>query len=605
MSSHYFSLLGKILALQRRIRVRPALYLVPAIFAFIAAIFEGAGMGLLVPVANAFLSRDVTFLNNVWGFRHLLSFLPQTIAGSQRNLFFMLVGLLVLSVSLKNIFRYIGQVILFCLVGRSTDNLRKELIARCLKFGKLFFDEERVGRNSTVLTQFSTQALLPLLSSDTYLGALFSVTAYLIVMTIISWQLTLFALPLLVLLNISINFLVRRIVRLSKAIAHRIGMLNGRTVEILGTIPFIQSFNMQRKEGQRYGLLSSEIASLTFRMSAVRAVIYPLQEIGVFLSILLLFSAMLFLIVKQNIGSAASFGIYFYLVLNITSKYQILTNVHAALGESSGALDAVMDILDEKQGHIVPSGSKVFAGLQHAIEIRNLDFSYNSKTRVLNDLSFSIEKGKTTAIVGATGTGKTTIIHLLLRHYDCPGNSILLDGTDIRAFTHDSIRAHLAVVSQETFLLNDTLRHNLTYGTQNISEEKLQRIIETARLQRVISRLPEGTESLIGDRGVQLSGGEKQLVSIARALLRGADIIIFDEATSALDSVTESLVQEAIKDASQNRTTVIIAHRFSTIEHAEKIVVIDNGHCIEEGNLKTLQNQNGKFAELFRKHRLI
>lgn len=208
-------------------------------------------------------------------------------------------------------------------------------------------------------------------------------------------------------------------------------------------------------------------------------------------------------------------------------------------------------------------------------------------------------KGKMLAIVGPTGAGKSTLINLLMRYYECPANSILLDGEDIHNFTLESYLKHTALVSQETLLLHDSLRNNIAYGLNNVPESDLQKAIECARLNDFIADLPHGLETLIGDRGVKLSGGEKQRVSIARALLKGAEILILDEATSSLDSKTENLIQEAIDEAVQGRTSIVIAHRLSTIKNADKIVVIENGEYREGGTLNELLEKKDIFYSLW------
>jgi len=200
-----------------------------------------------------------------------------------------------------------------------------------------------------------------------------------------------------------------------------------------------------------------------------------------------------------------------------------------------------------------------------------------------------------TAIVGPTGSGKTTIVNLLLRFYDCPPDSIFIDGVDIRKFSLKSLRQHMALVSQETLLFNDTLRANIAYGIDNISDKQIMDVIEKARLYDFIMKLPQGLNTLIGDRGVQLSGGEKQRVSIARAILKGSEILILDEATSSLDTRTEKLIQEAIEKAAENKTVIAIAHRLSTIKNADKIVVIEDGRIIEKGLMQDLLARKGKF----------
>ncbi|MDP7477523.1 MAG: ATP-binding cassette domain-containing protein, partial [Candidatus Peribacteraceae bacterium] len=273
------------------------------------------------------------------------------------------------------------------------------------------------------------------------------------------------------------------------------------------------------------------------------------------------------------------------------------------IANASGPLDEILEVLSDEGKPFVEGGDKEFSGLSDELRFKNLTFSYSDDRTILSDVSFVMPKGKMTAIVGPTGAGKSTLISLLMRYYECPEASIFLDKEDIREFTLDSYLKRTALVSQETLLLHESLRNNIAYGLNDVSEDDLQNAIKSARLDDFIASLPKGLDTLIGDRGVKLSGGEKQRVSIARALLKGADILILDEATSSLDSKTEHLIQEAIDEAVQGRTSIVIAHRLSTIKHADKIVVIEEGQCKEEGTLDDLLAKKGVFFGLWEQQR--
>ncbi len=214
---------------------------------------------------------------------------------------------------------------------------------------------------------------------------------------------------------------------------------------------------------------------------------------------------------------------------------------------------------------------------------------------MLEDISFSVEKTKMTAIVGPTGSGKTTLMSVLMRFYDCEPGMLYVDGMDIREYTLESLRSRMALVSQDTLLFNDTIGNNIAYGLKDVTKKQIQTAVEEASLADFVAKLPQGLDTIVGDRGVQLSGGEKQRVSIARALLKGADILILDEATSSLDSRTEALIQTAIDRVTKGKTSIVIAHRLSTIKNADTIVVIEHGKCVEQGALEELLAKKGVF----------
>jgi ABC-type multidrug transport system fused ATPase/permease subunit len=292
--------------------------------------------------------------------------------------------------------------------------------------------------------------------------------------------------------------------------------------------------------------------------------------------------------------------VYFYIVMNASSKFGTLSGFRGTLAAATGPLSEVRRIFTEEGKFFVRGGSKHFTGIGSEIACKDLSFSYDDDRTVLSHISFILPKGAMTAIVGPTGAGKSTLINLFMRYYDCPPQSIFVDGTDIREFTLESYLEHVALVSQETLLLHDSLRNNILYGIRReVGDAELNSVLKQARLTDFIGKLSQGVDTLIGDRGVRLSGGEKQRVSIARALLKGADILILDEATSSLDSETEKLIQEAIDEAVQGRTSIVIAHRLSTIRNADKIVVVQDGTIAEEGDLETLLQNKGAFSRLW------
>jgi len=605
MLKREFEVLGKILWIQKKTHIHPAYYIGPLILSVVAAVFEGVGMGLLVPMLNGFLTKDFSFIKEISGLGHLLAFVPDTIMGSDKGLFGFLIGIFVIVIGCKNIFRYLATLGMSYVGVRSIHHLRKHLFKRYLSFGKLYFDRTTVGKEDVIISQFSKDALRPLLFCDKYVNSFFSLLGYLVVMSLISWKLTLFAIPLFFIMNLAIGKIIGKLRVLSRSVAESSAEMGKKTVEILGFVPFVKSFNMEAEEERRYADVSDKTSRLSFRATAIQHLIAPLQELVTMLAVLILLSGMLYLMVRGEMGSAPSFLVYFYLVLNSASKFGTVSSFRGILAQSHGSVERVTEVFNDEEKFFVPEGPKEFTGLQKGIKLNDLRFSYNSDAEVLKGLSFSIEKNSSVAIVGTTGAGKTTIINLLLRHYDCPTDSIIVDGTDIREFTLASLRKHIALVSQESFLLHDSLRNNIVYGLPKQKEEDIMRAVEQARLKEYVEQLPQGLDTLIGDRGVKLSGGEKQRVSIARALLKGADILILDEATSSLDSKTERLIQEAIDEAIKDRTAIVIAHRLSTIKDVDKIVVVENGKCVEEGSLDALLNRKGKFHELWEEQKFF
>ena len=585
--------------LLRRIHISPAYLLIPISLSLLSAAFEGAGMGLLIPILNGFLQQNFAFAKETPYLSDIVNLLPDSVLNSDRMLFVvMLVGFIVIY-TLKNVLRFLSVVTTSYFSERSLHHLRKTLFTQYLSFGKLFFDTTNIGHHSTLLMDFTKWALTPLSSIDKLINAMFSLVAYLVVMFVISWRLTLVALPLFVLLHYAVRFIMIRVKALSRAMAKRGSELGKKSIEILSTIPLVKSYRTEHREQKLYADISNEKAKIDFQVRTLQALLLPVQEIiTLFVATGILMGALAFF-GREQIASAPAIIVYFYIVLNASNKFGALSAFRSTLAACTGPLDEVLILFDDSSKYFVRGGDKKFAGLKHEIEFKNLSFGYADDRTVLKNLSFTFKKGKMTAIVGPTGAGKSTLISLLMRYYDCPEKSIFVDGTDIRELTLDSYLHHVALVSQETLLLHDSLRNNITYGLADVPDAKVYEVIERARLADYIAQLPDGLNTLIGDRGVKLSGGEKQRVSIARALLKGSDILILDEATSSLDSKTEQLIQGAIDDAIQGRTAIVIAHRLSTIKHADTIVVFENGGLIEEGTLDELLENKGTFSELW------
>lgn len=588
-----------ILTLLKKIHIHPGYFTVPILLSIGAATFEGFGMGLLIPMLSGFLSKDYSFIKTVPILGRLIEFLPLSVTSSDKMLFLVLIGVFVSVILLKNILRYSASLSMSYLGTRTTHHLRKQVFNAYLGFGKLYFDQTSIGHHSIVLSQFTTEALQPLLNIDRFFHAIFSITAYLVVMCAISWKLTLVCIPLFAVLHFGVRRLIEVIRHLSKLSAERASDSGKKVIEILSTITLVKAFNTEEKERLHYTDISDERARLEYRTNILRQLIGPLQETITLFAALLLLSGMLYLLVQEGQTTAPSFLVYFYLILNISNKFGVFSGFQSNLANASGPVREVTHVFDTIGKSIVPDGPKKFLGLERLIEFRDLTFSYASNRKILEGLSFTVEKNAATALVGPTGAGKTTIINLLLRFYDCPPGAIFLDGKDIRSFSSASLRAHMAVVSQDTLLLHDTLRSNIVYGQDAVTEKELSEVVRRARLQDYVKLLPQGLDTLVGDRGVKLSGGEKQRVSIARALLKKADILILDEATSSLDSETEKLVQEAIDEVIRGKTAIVIAHRLSTIKNAQKIVVIDQGKCTEEGTHDELLAKQGLFYRLW------
>lgn len=589
-----WSNLRQMLTLLKKAGMRPAYFIVPGLISAIAAAFEGLSVVLLVPIVQGLFNKDFTFVKTAPYLSDVIARLPASWTATDHDVLVLILGLFIASVILKNLCRYASMMTMSFLAYRTAHHLRKQIFSHYLGFGKLFFDRSTIGHHSTVLSNFTELAMNPVIGVDRSINQVFSIIAYAFVLCSISWKLTLVAVPLFVLLHFSVTFVIKKIRKISAQIALASKSVQKKSLETLSTIPLVIAYNAQETEKEKYKTLSDDLSKSWFRSSIFNNLINPMNELETLIAMIAVVAVIFFLLPGENIAPSA-LVVYFYLVMNAAIKFSTLTTFRSQIATASGPVSEILKVFEGKDTFVVPSGADTFGGLKDKIEFRNFHYAYPGGRKVLTDISFDIKKGAMTAIVGPTGSGKTTLVNILLRYYDCDPNMLFVDGKDIRDYTLESLRSHMAIVSQDTLLFNDTIRNNIAYGLKNVSDERVRQAIDEASLTEFIAKLPKGLDTLVGDRGVQLSGGEKQRVSIARALLKGADILILDEATSSLDSQTEALIQEAIDRVTKGKTSIVIAHRLSTIKHAEKIVVIDHGKCTEQGTLDELIAKKGTF----------
>ncbi|MDX1492830.1 MAG: ABC transporter ATP-binding protein, partial [Longimicrobiales bacterium] len=394
----------------------------------------------------------------------------------------------------------------------------------------------------------------------------------------------------------TINRRVERIAREGVEVDRR---LRSRIVDILGSIPLVKAYSQERATARAYADVLREAEEIAVRRGRVISLRYPVEEVVILLVMLVVQGAVVFYVGDFRPGDLAAFGAFLLILQQSLRDYKYVSEFSLKVSEEIPRLEAVAGLFVDDGKFIVPSGPRRFETLRDAIEVRGLDFGYQDGVETLRNIDVTIEAGKVTAIVGPTGAGKTTFVDLIARFYDVEPGTIFLDGVDIREYSLPSLHDTMAIVSQDVWLLNGTLRQNLTFGlARDADDEELMEALRDVELLRFVRRLRKGLDTEIGDRGVQLSGGQRQRVALARALLRDPDILILDEATAALDSVIEQRVARAILERAEGRTLIVIAHRLSTIRGANKILVLREGRIVEEGRWEELVALGGHFTEL-------
>lgn len=412
------------------------------------------------------------------------------------------------------------------------------------------------------------------------------------------WKYAFVIVVVLPILGIPLAIFAKKLKKASKDSMVQISEIYTSLQEILSGFSVIKSFCKEKHENTRFSINNKDYYNVQQRITRVDARTTPVME---FLSmtgvaIVLWFGG------KDVIDGVWTLGDFTAFILAITQMYQPIKNfaqLNSTIQKASAGSERVFEILDENPSIVSLANSKNLDTFSQDIVYKNVTFSYEKDKQILKDINIDIKKGQTVAFVGSSGSGKSTIANLILRFYDVDNGEILVDGINIKDLSLSSLRDKIGVVSQDVFLFNDTVKYNISYGKMDATDEEIENAAKAANAHKFISKMPNGYNTLIGERGMKLSGGEKQRIAIARAMLKNPPILILDEATSALDTESEKLVQEAIDTLMKNRTVVLIAHRLSTVKNADKIVVIDKGCVAEVGKHQDLLDKNGIYASLY------
>jgi subfamily B ATP-binding cassette protein MsbA len=369
--------------------------------------------------------------------------------------------------------------------------------------------------------------------------------------------------------------------------------------ETLANQTIVKAYQAEEREIGRFRHVAGLIARANMRTSRLASIAPPILEfIGYAGLVVLLFFGLRE--INANRMVAAEFFTFLFFLFRSYDPIRKLSRQHNDLSRAFAAAKDVWSILDEQEKLIGPAKPRELSPLRSNIEIRNVTFRYGQRDKdILKSINLDIPKGSTIALVGESGGGKSSLIKLIQRLYDPASGEIWWDGTDLRDAQISSLRRHIGLVTQETVLFNDTVRYNISYGKPDASPEDITNAARTAFADGFVSELPKGYDTVVGERGVFLSGGQRQRIAIARAVLKGAPVLILDEATSALDTESEALVQKALANLMQGKTSIVIAHRLSTIRRADKIVVMEKGEVVEIGTHHELLALNGKYRKLY------
>ena len=509
-------------------------------------------------------------------------------------------GAIVVSVILANIFRYLSQRILKTVEAQTIASLRQAVFEKTMKLHFGFFNNERKGNLMAHLTTDVQEVENSIGRAFTAaIKEVFTLVMYFITLFNMSVKLTLFSLIILPLSSGVIALISRKLRRAARDVQSLQSSMVSTLDEVFGGMRIVKGFNAEKVVSEKFRKENYNYKAAVLRMVYRQEMTSPLSEamgVSVVAGILLYGGSLV--IADDGSLTASSFIAFIILFSQVMRPAKSISDAFSTVQRGIASSERILKLIDTVPAIQDAPDAVDIQDFNQEIEFRNVSFSYETGRKVLDNISFKIQKGKTIALVGTSGGGKSTIADLVPRFYDPSEGHILVDGVDIKQIKIQSLTKQIGIVTQESILFNDTVFNNITFGSQ-ATENQVIEAAKVANAHTFVSQLQDGYETLIGDRGGRLSGGQRQRLSIARAVLKNPPILILDEATSALDTESEKLVQEALTHLMQNRTTLVIAHRLSTIQHADEILVINKGKIVERGtHEELLQNENGFYRKL-------
>lgn len=546
-------------------------------------------------------TQSTGFLSNIK--KELSSvMLPFIDRPSKRDSLFRICLVIVLAFLFKGVFGYAQSYLMAFVEQGFIRDLRNQTYSHLNKLSLKYFTNERIGNlisritnditmiNTGISASFVTLAKEPLL-----------LIVFLLLALVISWQLTILALIVMPFSLVIISWLGVKLYKQSYLLQAKMADLTSFLQEKIYGTKIVKAFNMEKRENENFFSLTNHFFKIILKITRIRNIASPVTEfLSIVAGVLIIWYGGIQVLESQTLKASEFLG-FLFIIFQIMPPIKELSNVANRLQESTAAASRVFEIIDEPISVTNAPKSKTFLEFKNKISFDNVSFYYErNHLEILSNVNFEVNRGEIVALVGPSGAGKTTLVDLIPRFYDVTDGSILIDGIDIREYELKSLRNHIGIVTQDSILFNETIKNNICYGFEKPDENEIIEAAKAANAHEFITKFPRGYETIIGERGLKISGGQRQRLSIARALLKNPPIMIFDEATSALDSESEILVQEAIERMMKNRTTFVIAHRLSTVRKANKIVVIDMGKIVQIGKHNELiSDTNGLYHRLY------
>jgi len=576
-------------------------------FNLLHAVFGTLSVTMLIPILDILFKTEPTVTEKVaFSFEHLKEFFYYYVTyikaeyGAGTTL--IAIGLVaVAGTALKTGFAYLAAFEIIFIRNGVVRDIRQKIFLKILSLPLPFFSEERKGDIIARMTGDVQEVEASIMSS---LEMLFQspilILVYLASMLVMSWELTLFVLILLPLMGGLIGKVGKSLKRRSREGQDKMGELLSLMEETLSGLRVIKAFNAEKKISTRFLSENESYRRIQNRLMRRRSLAHPMSEfLGTIVIVIILWFGGTLILNEAGSFSAPEFIAYIALFYCIINPAKNLTKAYYDIQKGLAAMERIDEILTAESTIKEAEQPTKLSQFTQAIEYKNVNFSYNESKQVLKNINLTIPHGKTIALVGQSGSGKSTFVDLLPRFYDIAEGEITIDGINIKQLAFHNLREFMGNVNQDPILFNDTIYNNITFGVESATPEAVEQAARIANAHDFILQTEQGYQTIIGDRGSKLSGGQRQRLSIARAVLKNPPILILDEATSALDTESEKLVQEALDNLMKNRTSIVIAHRLSTIRNADLICVFHEGEIVERGCHEELLERNGLYARLY------
>ena len=509
--------------------------------------------------------------------------------------------ILILIFIVKNILFYIGNITIAYVQNKVITNIRIKLFKHINRLSLSFFNKTKSAELSSIfIRDIAAMRVAFSQSLQKLIVEPISILSFIALLFIINVKFALLAITSIPICGYIILKLGGSIRRKSKRSSIQIAGIMNIIKETINSIKIVKAFNMEKYENKKFEDENKKYFDLIFRQSKLSHLLTPINEmIGLFVGVVLIWFGGIEVLKENPTMNSEDFIKFILLLFAMMQPIRKLANVNVQFQIGIAAADRVFNVFDQKNEIKEDKDSIEINGFKSQIIFDDVCFKYDNDKNILKNIDAEIKKGEITAIVGPSGSGKSTFVDLIPRFYDVDEGNILIDDINIKKIKLNSLYKLIGIVTQQTILFNDTIKNNIIYGKSKTTEAEILDAIKIANLTEFIKKLPNGLDTIVGENGVKLSGGEKQRISIARAILKNPEILILDEATASLDSESERKVHKAIDNIIKNRTVIIIAHRLSTIKNSNKIIVIDDGKLIEQGTHQELIEIKGKYKQLF------